>query len=94
MRPLARASLPAARNEIGDRLVSAKKAALRAQDLAQQLLTFAKGGTPVKQSASIGQLLRDTVTFSLRGSSVRADFDIPDDLWAAEVDAGRVQFAI
>ena len=82
--------LPGARNEIGDRLISAKKAALRAQELAQQLLTFAKGGAPVKQSASIAQLLRDTVSFSLRGSSVKADFDIPDDLLAAEVDAGQI----
>ncbi len=82
--------LPGGPPELNERLISAKKATLRAQELAQQLLTFAKGGTPVKQSASIAQLLRDTVTFSLRGSAVKGEFDIPDDLWAAEIDAGQI----
>jgi len=82
--------LPGGPPELNERLTSAKKATLRAQELAQQLLTFAKGGAPVKQSASIAQLLRDTVTFSLRGSAVKGEFDIPDDLWAAEIDAGQI----
>ncbi len=74
----------------GDRLASAKRASLRAQELAQQLLTFAKGGAPIKQTASIGLLVRDTVTFHLRGSRVACEFHIPDDLWRAEVDAGQL----
>ena len=74
----------------GERLTAAKKASLRAQELAQQLLTFAKGGAPIKQTASIAQLVRDTVGFSLRGSNVRGEFDIPDDLWPADVDAGQI----
>ena len=77
-----------------DRLVAAKKASLRAQELAQQLLTFAKGGSPIKKTASIAQLVRDTVGFSLRGSNVRCDFTIPDDLWPAEVDAGQISQVI
>jgi len=74
----------------GERLASAKRASLRAQELAQQLLTFAKGGAPIKQTASIGALVRDTVTFHLRGSRVACEFHIPDDLWPAEVDAGQI----
>lgn len=77
-----------------ERLVAAKRASLRAQELAQQLLTFAKGGAPIKQTASIGQLLRETVVFHLRGSKVGCEFDIPDDLWAAEVDAGQISQVI
>ncbi|MEO7319162.1 MAG: PAS domain S-box protein, partial [Chthoniobacteraceae bacterium] len=79
---------------ITDRLVAAKKASLRAQELAQQLLTFAKGGSPIKKTASIAQLVRDTVGFSLRGSNVRCDFTIPDDLWPAEVDPGQISQVI
>jgi PAS domain S-box-containing protein len=77
-----------------DRLVAAKRASLRAQELAQQLLTFAKGGAPIKQTASIAQLLRETVVFHLRGSKVGCEFDIPDDLWAADIDAGQISQVI
>ena len=79
---------------ITDRLVAAKKASLRAQELAQQLLTFAKGGSPIKKTASIAQLVRDTVGFSLRGSNVRCDFHISDDLSAADVDPGQISQVI
>ena len=79
---------------ITDRLVAAKKASLRAQELAQQLLTFAKGGAPIKKTASIAQLVHDTVDFSLRGSNVRCEFTIPDDLWPAEVDPGQISQVI
>ncbi len=77
-----------------ERLASAKRASLRAQELAQQLLTFAKGGAPIKQTASIGQLVRDTVTFHLRGSSVAGEFHIPDELWPVEADAGQLSQVI
>ncbi|HET6408198.1 MAG TPA: PAS domain S-box protein, partial [Chthoniobacteraceae bacterium] len=77
-----------------ERLVAAKRASLRAQELAQQLLTFAKGGAPIKQTASIAQLLRETVVFHLRGSKVGCELDIPDDLWAAEIDAGQISQVI
>ncbi len=75
-------------------LSSAKKASLRAQDLSQQLLTFAKGGAPIKQTASVAQLVRDTVGFSLRGSNVRSEYRIPDDLWPADIDAGQISQVI
>ena len=77
-------------DEMYERLGAAKKASLRAQELAQQLLTFAKGGAPIKKTASIGQLIKDTVTFSIRGSSIRSDFEMPDDLWPVEVDSGQI----
>ena len=58
------------------RLNDAKNASLRARDLAQQLLTFARGGAPIKKTASIGKLIQDTVSFSLRGSHSRSEFSI------------------
>src|SRR5207248_9929183 len=57
--------------EMAERLDDAKNASLRARDLAQQLLTFARGGAPIKKTASIGKLIQDTVSFSLRGSRNR-----------------------
>ncbi|MBU1694145.1 MAG: PAS domain S-box protein [Verrucomicrobia bacterium] len=71
-------------------LQEAEKACLRAKDLSQQLLTFARGGAPMRQMTSIAGLVRDTVEFCLRGSNVRADLLSAEDLWAAEVDPGQI----
>ncbi|MBL7208550.1 MAG: response regulator [Dehalococcoidia bacterium] len=72
----------------------AEKAALRAQDLTQQLLTFSRGGAPVKKTASISELIRDSGSFALRGSNVRCEFSVPDDLWGIEVDKGQISQVI
>ena len=77
-----------------ERLEASKKASLRAQDLAKQLLTFAKGGAPVKRTASMRQLLLDTVRFSLSGGNIRSEFCIPEDLWYADVDEGQISQVI
>jgi signal transduction histidine kinase len=77
-------------DEMATRLRDAKNASMRARDLAQQLLTFARGGTPIKKTASIGKLIQDTVSFSLRGTHSRSEFDFGPDLWPAEIDAGQI----
>jgi PAS domain S-box-containing protein len=76
--------------EVFRRLTEAEKASLRAKDLTQQLLTFSKGGLPVKKTISIAQLIRDSVNFVLRGSSVRCEFFLSEDLWPVEVDEGQI----
>jgi PAS domain S-box-containing protein len=53
-----------------------EKAALRAKDLTQQLLTFSKGGAPVKQITRVDELVRESAQFALRGSNVRCEFAI------------------
>ncbi len=67
-----------------------EKAALRAKELTQQLLTFSKGGAPVKQIARIDELVREAAQFALRGSNVRCEFDIDDDLRPADVDESQI----
>ncbi len=81
-------------NEMGTRLNDAKNASLRARDLAQQLLTFARGGAPIKKTSSIGRLIQDTVSFSQRGTHSRAQFTIGKDLWPAEIDPGQISQVI
>lgn len=80
--------------EVGERLAAAKRATNRAQELAQQLLTFAKGGAPIKQTAAINQLLRDTLSLTLHGSKVHCDTAIADDLWPVEIDPGQISQVI
>ena len=72
-------------------LSRAGQAAQHAAHLSSQLLTFSKGGAPLKKVVSVGQLLEQAAEFSLYGSSLRADLDIAQDLWKAEVDAGQVE---
>jgi PAS domain S-box-containing protein len=77
-------------DEMATRLNDAKNASMRARDLAQQLLTFARGGAPIKKTASIGKLIQDTVSFSLRGTHSRSEFLFGADLWPAEIDPGQI----
>ena len=72
------------------RLTELEDASLRAKDLTQQLLTFAKGGVPIKKITSIAKLLRDSVNFALRGSNITCDFSIPEDLSPVEIDEGQI----
>lgn len=76
------------------KLSEAEKASLRARDLTQQLLTFSRGGAPVKKTSSITEIIKDSAAFSLCGSKVTSVFMIPDDLWLVEVDEGQISQVI
>jgi len=80
--------------KIAERLSVAEKAAFRARDLTQQLLTFAKGGSPVIKAASVQEMLTDLSKFALRGSNVRCCFDIARDVWQVNIDAGQISQVI
>jgi len=75
-------------------LGDAKKACYRTKELTRQLLTFSKGGAPIREIASISELVKEVVTFSLRGSKVRCEFDLADNLWPVEIDAGQISQVI
>ncbi len=66
----------------------------RATSLTTQLLTFAKGGAPVKEAVSLGQLIEDIVLFDLSGSKVKPVFDLFENLYTADVDRGQIQQVI
>jgi two-component system cell cycle sensor histidine kinase/response regulator CckA len=75
-------------------LLKAEKAANRAADLAHQLLTFAKGGQPIKKSVSMKHILEESASFVLRGSNVSSDIKLPVDLPPVEVDEGQISQVI
>ena len=75
---------------LAQNLVQAEKACLDAKELAQQLLTFAKGGAPVKTSIAVEDLLRKSTIFALSGSSISCHFGIPEDLWPLDADPGQL----
>ena len=67
----------------------AENAIIRAQGLTRQLLTFSKGGAPVKQVVSIQEVIRDSADFMLRGSNVKCTFHFHDDLRPVNIDVGQ-----
>ncbi len=85
---LARMELPED-SEVSSMLSDAEHASERARNLTQQLLTFAKGGSPVTKSTDIKDLISESATFTLRGSNSRCEFEFADDLWQAQVDPGQ-----
>ncbi len=71
-----------------------EKAAFRAKGLTQQLLTFARGGTPIRKNIAITNLIHNTAVFALRGSNVKCDFKIAEDLWPVFVDEDQISQVI
>ncbi|MGC9323328.1 MAG: hybrid sensor histidine kinase/response regulator [Desulfomonilia bacterium] len=72
------------------RCIDIENASLKAKDLASQLLTFAKGGSPLKKKIPAEVFLRDTVTRSLIDTNVKAEFSLPDGLWSVEIDEVQI----
>jgi len=77
-------------NDIFSFLTEMEKASVQAKTLTQQLLTFSKGGAPVTEVTSIVDLIKDFTIFALRGSNVKCEFFIPDDLWSVNIDEGQI----
>ena len=73
-----------------EKLTEAEGACLRAQMLSRQLLTFAKGGVPIKKLISVENLVIESTSFASSGSNVRCELNFPDNLWAVEADPGQL----
>jgi nitrogen-specific signal transduction histidine kinase/CheY-like chemotaxis protein len=76
--------------KVYERLVEAERGSWRAKGLTEQLLTFSKGGSPVKKVGSIVSLLKESAEFALTGSNVRLDLSVLEDLWSVELDEGQI----
>ena len=76
--------------KVVEKLAAAEKASLRAKDLTQQLLTFSKGGAPVKKVMYIKEILTDSCSFALRGANVICGYEFQEDLWPVDVDSGQL----
>ena len=71
-------------------LQQAEKACQRASELSTQLLTFAKGGKPIKKCVAARHLIEEAVSLALRGTSVLTVLDLPGNLHLIEVDEGQM----
>ncbi len=72
------------------RLKECEAASYRASELATQLLTFSRGGEPVRSSIVTRRILEESLAFSLHGSNVRGTLDCLADTWNMHADSGQM----
>lgn len=83
---LALTSQPKVSKYLADSLSSVE----RARALTQQLLTFARGGAPIKKIEELFPFVEETVNFALSGSSVSSRFKIQENLWFCNFDKNQI----
>jgi PAS domain S-box-containing protein len=81
-------------DELLEVLSEAQAGAKQAQSLTLQLLTFAKGGAPIKEATDLNRLVMEAAQFVSRGAKSKCIFDLAEDLWSVEVDKGQINQAI
>jgi signal transduction histidine kinase/ActR/RegA family two-component response regulator len=86
---LARTHTPLDKN-LARNLEEAKETCLLASGLTAQLLTFAKGGAPIRKAMLLSGMIQESVRPSLSSSKVCCEFSLAEDLWMAEVNAGQI----
>jgi PAS domain S-box-containing protein len=91
---LALARSAASRESAHRAIDDAEKACLRARQLTWHLLTFSRGGVPLKKTLSLPHILTESAIRALRGSNVQCEFDIAADLWPVSADEEQVSQAI
>ncbi len=72
----------------------ALEASVRAKDLTRQLLTFAKGGHPVKETASLAQVIKDYIDSNGRNSSFVCNCTFPEEIWPVDIDRSQMDQVI
>jgi len=80
--------------EAAESLDHAAAAALRAGDLTRQLITFSKGGQPVKRVGNIGRMLRETIQFAASGSNIACELAISENLSLVDFDEEQMRQVI
>ncbi|MBN2362744.1 PAS domain S-box protein [candidate division WOR-3 bacterium] len=75
--------------DLKESLLEAEKGVKKATDLTQQLLTFAKGGVPVKEASSISEIITDSAKFILSGTDINLEYDFEKNLRVVDVDKSQ-----
>lgn len=73
-----------------EKLRFAENACVQAKGLTQQLLTFAKGGEPIRQVVSMDGLIVDAQRLVLTGTNVQSVLSMPEKLWPVHADPGQI----
>ncbi len=76
--------------QCGKSFFEIENAAYKARKLTNQLLTFAKGGGPIRSVTSTRELIEETVSFHLSGSAIKIIYQIPENIWNLNADSGQI----
>jgi len=71
-------------------LENSERACLAAKGLSKQLLTFAKGGTAVRQVAKPADILKDAVRLAAAGSTVKIELNVNPETATICVDRAQI----
>ncbi|MCB1185105.1 response regulator [bacterium] len=74
-----------------ENLLRARRAMERASSLTRQLLTFARGGAPVRESLAVDRILESVAALAFSGSAATCRLDIAGDLWTIEADPDQIE---
>ncbi len=91
---LARMAAAESDGPVHEYLSEAQKSFPRLTDLTRQLLTFAKGGAPVKSVVDLYSVVTQSATLALSGSGIEEQMQIDEDLWPVEIDPGQISQVI
>jgi PAS domain S-box-containing protein len=69
----------------------AEKASLQAKELTNRLITFSKGGNPIRKTVPLAPLLRETAAMTIQDTTIQYQFDLPDDLWNVDMDDSQMK---
>ncbi|MDA3787104.1 MAG: PAS domain S-box protein, partial [Desulfobacula sp.] len=72
-------------------LKEAEKACIKAKELTARLVTFSKGGDPVRKITSIDDLLKNIVAATLSGSDVKPEISIADAIRQVNIDENQIK---
>lgn len=81
-------------NKAYSRLIAVDKAVRQAIELTNHLITFAKGGDPIKEVVSLGDIVKEEVLRNLTGLSIEKRFYLENDLWPVAVDIRQIRQVI
>jgi len=71
-------------------LSDADRAVAEAKTLTRQLLVFAEGRASVRDDTLLGELVSSAADFALRGTNVRARYEIATDLYTVRADKTQI----
>ncbi len=69
-----------------EKLIEAKKTIDKARELTARLLTFSKGGSPLKKVFKIQPVIKETSHIVLSGSNIVCQYEFQNNLWKVKAD--------
>ncbi|MBA4418783.1 MAG: hypothetical protein C0392_12875, partial [Syntrophus sp. (in: bacteria)] len=81
-------------NRIFNILQNAEKASMQASGLTKKLITFSKGGAPIKKETDIIALIKKTAEHALHGSNIQCIYSIKKNPYFIPLDEGQMKQVI